>query len=71
MPDEILIQPHGPLLKLLEYYSLACIGELPAQRETLLRQRIQQTYQAQILSKYRVFSQSVTALLKASVSSRA
>jgi hypothetical protein len=34
------------MLKLLEYYALACIGELPTERETALRQRIQQTYRS-------------------------
>jgi hypothetical protein len=46
MTGEILIRPHGPLLKLLEYYALACIGELPTEREAALRQRIEQTYRS-------------------------
>jgi len=46
MPDEILIRPHGNLLKLLEYYALACIGELPAEREAALRQGIDRTYRS-------------------------
>ena len=44
MPDEILIGPHKALLKLLEFCALACIGQLPAERESKLRKRVQQTY---------------------------
>ncbi len=44
MPDEILIPPGKGLLKILEYYCLACIGQLPAERERKLRQRVKQTY---------------------------
>src|SRR5437763_1466862 len=44
MSDETLIWPHKPLLKLLEYYALASIGQLPAQREARLRHRVEQTY---------------------------
>ena len=46
MSDEILISPHKPLLKLLEYYALACIGQLPAEREAGLRQGIERTYRS-------------------------
>jgi hypothetical protein len=46
MPDEIRIRPHGNLLKLLEYYALACIDELPAAREAALRQGVERTYRS-------------------------
>jgi hypothetical protein len=43
MPDAIRIRPP---LKLLEYYALACIGELPVERETALRQGVERTYRS-------------------------